>query len=489
MKWNIHRVKPYWWVSWVMNTGEPFRQILFRGAFLVLLSHNNCAACLLLAPSLIVHRVIERIETGSLIFFVTMTTRSRELETQEQYRLLLHSLTHEDTESHVDRHVLVISKWLRDNDDGILLRDLEYVSQMLTVLRKFMVSNPVAFRPLLIKFLKLSCKPILETKANERLRQKSMADMRTFYTALVSFFQDGTDNQLKIEVAHTLRCIVSGGRDPAMLRADRTPWKGDGTRFQITDIALIQSILRESAVIEKVVQEFTSSVETFERGTLDFQQTALSFSRDLADLSLMDNDNVGASTEEIKDFTEYGLPSPVSLEAGSAGFQSGAVGVGNSIESAAVNAATNPSGVLRSKKKEVGYVERVVQEVLGLCEDLANDTKCCHLMGSLKICDALIHYLRYIAADNMKDKRVFVLVNLIWTILEAYLSQATILYEKMKLTQIEDDQQQSAGGSAGNGGSGGNEGGAEGEGDMAGLELNQAPSLELAEILDLEKGT
>ena len=407
-----------------------------------------------------------------------MTTRSRELETQEQYRLLLHSLTHEDTESHVDRHVLVISKWLRDNDDGILLRDLEYVSQMLTVLRKFMASNPIAFRPLLVKFLKLSCKPILETKANERLRQKSMTDMRTFYTALVSFFQDDTDNQLKIEVAHTLRCIVSGGRDPAMLRADRTPWKGDGTRFQITDVALIQSILRESAVIEKVVQEFTSSVESFEKGTLDFQQTAMSFSQDLADFSLMD---VGAPTEEIKDFTEYGLPSPVSLEVGSTGFQHGAtVGVGNSIETAAANATTNPSGVLRSKKKEIGYVERVVQEILGLCEDLANDTKCCHLMGSLKIGDALVHYLRYIAADNMKDKRVFVLVNLIWTILEAYLSQATILWEKMKFTQIDDDPQLSAGGS------GGNEGVA--EGDMGGLELHPAPALELAEILDLEKG-
>ena len=407
-----------------------------------------------------------------------MTTRSRELETQEQYRLLLHSLTHEDTESHVDRHVLVISKWLRDNDDGILLRDLEYVSQMLTVLWKFMASNPIAFRPLLVKFLKLSCKPILETKANERLRQKSMNDMRTFYTALVSFFQDDTDNQLKIEVAHTLRCIVSGGRDPAMLRADRTPWKGDGTRFQITDIALIQSILRESAVIEKVVQEFTSSVELFERGTLDFQQTALSFSQEFADLSLMENNNVGGSTEEIKDFTEYGLPSPVSLEVGSTGFQNGAVG-------AAANAMTNPSGVLRSKKKEIGYVERVVQEILGLCEDLANDNKCCHLMGSLKICDALVHYLRYIAADNMKDKRVFVLVNLIWTILEAYLSQATILWEKMKLTQIDEDPPLSIGGSGGNGG---NEGVAEGEGDVGGLELHPAPALELAEILDLEKG-
>ena len=47
-----------------------------------------------------------------------MTTRGREQETQEQYSLLLHSLTHEDTVSNVERHVLVISKWLRDNDEG-----------------------------------------------------------------------------------------------------------------------------------------------------------------------------------------------------------------------------------------------------------------------------------------------------------------------------------------------------------------------------------
>lgn len=47
-----------------------------------------------------------------------MPTRAQEQESQEQYRLLLHSLTHEDTISNVERHVLVISKWLRDNDEG-----------------------------------------------------------------------------------------------------------------------------------------------------------------------------------------------------------------------------------------------------------------------------------------------------------------------------------------------------------------------------------
>jgi hypothetical protein len=251
-----------------------------------------------------------------------------------------------------------------------------------------------------------------------------MADMRTFFNEIAALFKEGADNLLKIEVAHTLRCIISGGKDPAILRVDAVPWKGDGTKFQIVDVALLQSIIRESAVVEKVVSEFTSSVDVFEQGTIDFQQTALSFSRDLADLSLMDN-TAGAS-EELKEYVDYGLPSPAGEPSPTTRPDGDRL------------TATNPSGVLRLKKKEVGYVEQVVQELLGLCTDLSIDPKCCYLMGSLKICDGLIHYLRYIAADNMKDKRVFVLVGLIWTVMEAYLTHATVLWEKTKRVHEEE---------------------------------------------------
>ena len=283
-----------------------------------------------------------------------------------------------------------------------------------------------------------------------------MADMRTFFTEIAILFKEGADNQLKIEIAHTLRCIISGGKDPAILRADATPWKGDGTKFQIVDIALLQSIVRESAVVEKVVEELTSSVDLFERGTVDFQQTAMSFSRDMADLSLMDNN--GAPSEELKDYVDYGLPSPMA-GAGPGGEQSPAT---NNDSAEKLLSATNPSGVLRLKKKEVGYVEQVVQELLGLCTDLSTDPKCCHRMCSLKICDGLVHYLRYIAADNMKDKRVFVLVSLIWTVMEAYLAYGTVLYEKARRAQEEDE--------VGQGGS-----------------LEQSPALDLPEVLDLDQ--
>ena len=423
-----------------------------------------------------------------------MTSRAREMETQEQYRLLLHSLTHEDTEMNIERHVLVISKWLRDNDEGILLRDLEYVSQMLVVMRRSMVAHPAAFRPLVVKFLKLSCKPILETKANERLRQKSINDMRVFFTEIATFFKDGADNLLKIEVAHTLRCICCGGKDPAILRADQVPWKEDGTKFQIVDTTLLQSIIRESAVIEKVVDEFTTSVEQFEKGTLDFQQTVMSFSQNntfLSDKSVVEGaDAMLAPSEELKDnFAEYGLPSPdgaapsASSAAEDYGFASptsldgdGAAAAAGSLEQA-LN-ATNPSRVLRAKKKEIGHVERVVQEILGLCSDLSADPKCCHAMGALRICDALMHYLQYIAAENMKDKRVGALVSMVWTIMEAYLAQATALWEKAK--QVESD----GGGGGGAGGAAGAGGAMEG-GEAPGLDLSLAP--ELAEVLDTEQ--
>lgn len=40
------------------------------------------------------------------------------LDAARKYDSLLHSLTHEDTKSDFDRHVLLFDNWSRDYDDG-----------------------------------------------------------------------------------------------------------------------------------------------------------------------------------------------------------------------------------------------------------------------------------------------------------------------------------------------------------------------------------
>lgn len=47
-----------------------------------------------------------------------MLPAQTDVDSHHQYALLIHSLTHEHTQSNVERHVLLIQKWIRDNDDG-----------------------------------------------------------------------------------------------------------------------------------------------------------------------------------------------------------------------------------------------------------------------------------------------------------------------------------------------------------------------------------
>jgi hypothetical protein len=36
----------------------------------------------------------------------------------ESYDILIHALTHEDNKENIDRHILILEKWLRENNEG-----------------------------------------------------------------------------------------------------------------------------------------------------------------------------------------------------------------------------------------------------------------------------------------------------------------------------------------------------------------------------------
>ena len=47
-----------------------------------------------------------------------MNTTMTDMDDNEQYRLLIHSLTHEHTHANGARHLLLLQKWIRDNEEG-----------------------------------------------------------------------------------------------------------------------------------------------------------------------------------------------------------------------------------------------------------------------------------------------------------------------------------------------------------------------------------
>ena len=157
-------------------------------------------------------------------------------ESKNQMLLLLHSLTHEDTATNYSRHQLVLQKWCRDFKEGFFIRDLEYIIQVFAVVRDRLVSHHQMFRPILSQILHIAALPLFEAKANERLRSPSIDVVRRYFYELTQFWSND-DLLLTAEITKTFRCIVNGGLDPSILKADAkdAQWVSDGFRVQVQD--------------------------------------------------------------------------------------------------------------------------------------------------------------------------------------------------------------------------------------------------------------
>ena len=69
----------------------------------------------------------------------------------------------------------------------------------------------------------MASKPLLESKANERLRLKSIELINAYFREITLFWVDG-DAKVSIEVAKCFRCLLNSGKDPDVLRADQVEW-------------------------------------------------------------------------------------------------------------------------------------------------------------------------------------------------------------------------------------------------------------------------
>lgn len=66
-----------------------------------------------------------------------------DVDSSEEYKLLIHSLTHEHTQFNGGRHLLLMQKWIRDNEEGsvkCLLKSLKHFGFMKSLIHSFFIS-------------------------------------------------------------------------------------------------------------------------------------------------------------------------------------------------------------------------------------------------------------------------------------------------------------------------------------------------------------
>ena len=313
----------------------------------------------------------------------------------------------------------------------------------------------------------------MESKANERLRVKGMADMKIFYKAIAIFCLDA-DDQLKSEVVHCFRCIINGGKDPLILRADVSLWKSKGgNRVQITDTSFIQTLIRECDIIEFVVVEFLDSVAALERNAMDFEKSSLLYTRSLGESQENDEDfpkhqgyGKGKGQTLRETLRDYGIHEIIDEERNEAAerrdLESSAEEKLTYSENHGANERKNNNHdneknienenenenifreesksekvksaiALKKEKLEVLFKEQLTEDLFDLCRELSADLLNAEIMCSLKICDGVLRFLQYLVQDNFRDKRISSTIDLLWTLLESFLSNNISDIEKSKI--------------------------------------------------------
>ena len=147
----------------------------------------------------------------------------------------------------------------------------------------------------------------MELKANERLSVRGLAQIKRFFTKLSSLWSVG-NAKCKIKIGKCFRCIVHGGKDPAVLRSLQKRYVPDGFRQRVTDTGFLIKCLRESGAVENVVHEFIEICDLLNYGTgTSTDETKTNDQNKLA-ATIASEEEEGGFVNEYDDPEFYGVP-------------------------------------------------------------------------------------------------------------------------------------------------------------------------------------
>ena len=314
-------------------------------------------------------------------------------EAIKQYELLIHSLTHEHTKQYVDRHLLLYEKWCRDYNEGFYIRDISYIIQLFDILRDRIRSHRSMFLPIIFDILKICSKPLFEVKANERLRAPGIAKQCSYYVETAKFW-DEDDVDMKIELTKTFRCIINGGTDPTKLRSEIVLWESDGLRVQVTDKAFIQKLVRDSDALQMISAELLINAENYYYDATNFSNRTMNSNKPIEQkTSGYDSD------DDIR-------PPSTSIEGSDE----------TKDNKKTKNDNQEEMKCKLSKSQELCYI------MLDLIIDLSADEKSARNICKFKVNDAIMRLLKLSSSESIRHPKVSILVNITWTLLEAYIN-------------------------------------------------------------------
>ena len=311
-------------------------------------------------------------------------------QSRQYYSVLLHAVAHEDNKDNIERHALVLDKWIRENAEGYLVRDLQYIIQIFPVLRDRLNTHYSRFRDILRQVVTTGAKPLLESRSSERLKPESILVIKEFYREF-SLFYNIPDLENAVEMTKSFRCILNGGISPYALKADHIPWESDGYKTQVVDKEFLQTMLREGCALDSIIGEFSRAMDVVG--------------------SVME-------TADTKPVHSEASTSDGQLQEG----QDGTKGAESSVSPKTVVGENGRDGTQPE-------IQEWIIAILDLCFDVSKNPVSAGYMCKAGVCRGAIIFLNEYAAKNFRNPKVSECVDLMWTCMESYLEYADILVD------------------------------------------------------------
>ena len=357
---------------------------------------------------------------------------------ENEYEVLIHALSNEHTKNNIDRHVKVLDRWLRIYAKGFFLRDLKSIITIMKILKERLTTHTELFQPILTDLLKVCGMPLYETKANERLTASVQTDMKDYYSELALFW-DICNFRTKINLASTFRTIVNGGIDPKILRVDVVPYEMEEDRQPVIDKVLNQEILRDCGVVEVIVHQYLIAVSQFKNIVGDASLDAASYmpSSDIVvegsptnsgnntashvnnasiDDTAVPMMQIGADDDSDDEGFNNQLAASTSVIEGEGATGTGVHGTQE--EGAVSNSLTDLSSAVLTMSNDSAMYAEAVLVFLKLCFEMGEYEESALLMCNTGVCKALLDTLAISARENLRDERVSITMDLLWTCLE-----------------------------------------------------------------------
>ena len=225
----------------------------------------------------------------------------------------------------------------------------------------------------------------MESRSNERLKPECRICIHEFYQRLSNFYIV-KDIQMKILIIKCFRCIVNGGEDPYILKADLIPWESDGTKTQVVDKDYLQNAIREGGAIDNIVSDFLNATSSLTKGMV----VPLDLNLSIAESTQPTGD--GNLTEEAK------------------------------LESFSSSIGGNQDDV------SLSVMQEWIIAALDLCLDIASNKFSAAYLCKYGVCKGAFIFLNEYASKNFRNPKVALSVDLIWTCLECFLNYSNELF-------------------------------------------------------------